>query len=224
MHPYIGEPDPHEFNVFGIMTDDLALEPDTLLFLTIDDCVDGLPLHIINISNDSVEITDITPGSSDEGFWWEVEELPLLPLKIGKDDTLTLNVWIGIPVSLLGEYLQDTIFVNTSDDEFSSLIIVDADLVSRVDENDSKFLIDVYPNPFQSQLRFDLNLIKGESVMLNLYDLSGRMVYSKQTILTNGIQSIVIDASNLGIKPGTYLYKMAMGNDTKSGKIIYKPL
>lgn len=223
MHPYIGEPDPHEFNVFGILTDDIALEPDTLLYETLDDCIDGLPLYIINISNDSVEITDITPGSTDEGFWWEVEELPVLPLKIGEDDTLTLNVWIGIPVSLLGEYLQDTIFVNTSDDEFSSLIIVDADLVSSVEVNNSELQIDVYPNPFQSQLKFELNLKENEQVTLYMYDLSGKAIYSTQDNSATGHSSIVVDASKLGIKAGTYLYQVIIGEEMKTGKIIYKP-
>lgn len=222
-HPYIGAPDPHEFNVFGVLTDDLALEPDTLLFETIDDCIDGLPIYIINISNDSVEITDITPGSSDEGFWWEVEELPVLPIKIGKDDTITLNVLIGIPVNLLGEYLQDTLFVETEDDTFSSLIIVDSELVSGINDSDSQIQIEVYPNPFRSQLSFDIYSITAKEVSLSLYDLSGRLVYSKKAISSNGQQGFSINASNIVIKPGTYIYKIVTGEDNKTGKVIYKP-
>jgi agmatine/peptidylarginine deiminase len=223
MHPYIGEPDPHEFNVFGILTDDLALEPDTLLYETIDDCIDGLPLHIINISNDSVEITYITPGSSDEGFWWEVEELPVLPIKIGKDDSITLNVWIGIPVNLLGEYLQDTLFVETEDDSFSSLIIVDSDLVSNIEDSDSRIQLEVYPNPFHSQLRFDYDLSQNQEVTLSLYDLSGKVIYMEQARYSIGQQSMIIDASNIGIKPGSYIYQIRFEKEAKTGKVIFKP-
>ena len=123
----------------------------------------------------------------------------------------------------MGEYLQDTIFVSTSDDEFFSLIIVDADLVSSVQENNTKLQIDVYPNPFQSQLKFELNLKDNEQVTLYMYDLSGKAIYSTQDNSATGHRSIVVDASKLGIKAGTYLYQVIIGEERKTGKIIYKP-
>jgi len=223
MHPYIGQPDPHEFIAFWIGADPLLLEPDTLLFLTFDDCVNGLPLNIINVSNDSVEITDITPWSADEGFLWEVLDMPELPLKIASDNTLTINVVVGIPVRSSGELLQDTIFVNTAENEFSSLIIVDSDLVQGLEEFDSENQVDVYPNPFQSQLWFEFDLNRSENVMVNLFDLSGRLVYSSQSNLDYGSQRIKIDASRIGLKPRTYIYKLSIGESIQTGKVIYKP-
>ncbi len=223
MHPFIGQPDPHEFIAFWIGADPLLLEPDTLLFLTFDDCVNGLPLHIINVSNDSVEITNITPWSVDEGFLWEVSDMPELPLKIGSDDTLTINVVVGIPVRSSGELLQDTIFVSIAEDEFSSLIIVDSDLVQGLKEFDSENQVDVYPNPFQSQLWFEFDLNRNENVMVNLFDLSGRLVYSSQSNLNYASQRVKIDASRIGLKPGTYIYQVVIGEESQTGKVIFKP-
>jgi len=178
MHPYIGEPDPHEFNAFTVPADELSLEPDTLLFLTFEDCIEGLPLNLINMSNDSVEITNITPDGMEGGFYWLVENMPETPLKIASDDTLTLNVMIGIPVSQPGEMLQDTIFVETVNKEFSSLIIVDSDLVEGQVEIMDKLQCAVYPNPFRSELQFEIQLEKNEDVKIDLFDLAGRKVYS----------------------------------------------
>ena len=223
MHPYIGQPDPHEFIAFWIGADPLLLEPDTLLFLTFEDCVNGLPLNILNVSNDSIEIVDITPGSADEGFLWEVLDMPELPFKIGSDDTLTINVVVGIPVRSSGELLQDTIFVNTAEDEFYSLIIVDSDLVQDLEEFDSKIQVDVYPNPFYSQLRFEFDLKRDEMVRVNLYDLSGRVVYSNERSVTTGKQNIIIEAGDVALKSGTYIYRLVIGESVQTGKIIYKP-
>jgi len=174
MHPYIGQPDPHEFTAFSIGADQLQLKPDTLLFLTDEDCLDGLPLNIINVSNDSVEITNITPDGIDGGFYWNVEDMPDLPVKIASDDTLSINIVIGIPVSFMGGLLQDTIFVQTADDEFSSLIMVDSLLVEDQPESKIEKQFQVYPNPFGSAVEISFSLEKSVEVNLQLFDLSGR--------------------------------------------------
>jgi len=148
--------------------------------------------------------------------------MPELPLKIGSDDTLTINVVVGIPVRSSGELLQDTIFVSTAENEFSSLIIVDSDLVQGMEEFDSENQVDVYPNPFQSQLRFEFDLNRNENVLVNLFDLSGRLVYSSQSNLNHGSQRVKIDASRIGLKPGTYIYQLVIGESIQTGKVIYK--
>ena len=223
-HPYIGEPDPHEFHAFGVNTDDLQLTPDTLLFLTYEDCLDGKTLNIINISSDSVEILEITPESVDGGFYWMVLEMPDLPLKIGANDTLALIVIIAIPVSFTGELLQDTIFVTTTDDEFSSLIMVEEALVQSQNEIRDPFKTIIYPNPFRTNLNIEIDLRTGQDITIRLYDLSGKMVYESQEKYSLGSKQIIsIDAVSLGLHSGTYIYQVSADGQTRSGKVVYKP-
>lgn len=223
MHPYIGEPDPHTFYVFGMEADALSVEPDSLLFLTYEDCIEGLHLDIINVSNDSVEIENITPEGVDAGFIWFVEEMPELPFKIASDDTLTLNVMIGIPVNYLGEMLQDTIFVQTANDEFSSLIIVDSDLISGQQPVNNLNQFEVYPNPFRSVIHFSFSLENKGKVRIQLFDISGKLVYSRSGYYQAGTQNLLLDARQEGLNPGTYVYKISADHDVQSGKIIYRP-
>jgi len=69
---------------------------------------------------------------------------------------------------------------------------------------------------------FHLNSAESNDVILRLFDLSGKMVFNTQ-IHTSGQQTIEVNASAIGLKPGTYLYQILTGEEIKSGKLIYKP-
>ncbi|HDO27301.1 MAG TPA: T9SS type A sorting domain-containing protein [Bacteroidetes bacterium] len=220
-HPYIGEPDPHEFTVISFFTDDLELDPDTLLFLTPSDCFNGLPLYIVNISTDTVEISGITPGSNEfSGFDWWVQELPELPYYLPVGDTLTLKVLVGIPVTMMGEMLQDTIVVETTDDSFSSLIMVDSDLLGA-GEIQEEYNVEVYPNPFNERLNFNFRLNKATQVSLQLYDLSGKTIYNEIKSFPAGKHTVSVNAARLKLTPGTYLYRLQTGEEVKTGKVVF---
>ncbi len=221
-HPYIGEPDPHEFTLFSFFTDDLDLDPDTLLFLTYEDCLDGLPLHIVNITSDTVEITYIMPEpDGDVEFMWTVEEMPELPYFLPAGDTLTLNVLVGLPTNYLGEMLQDTIVVETPDDSFSSLIMLDSDLLGagEIQEENN---VEVYPNPFNERLNFDFRLNAAGEVSLQLFDLSGKTVFSRTGLFPAGNHAIRINSGSLKLSPGTYLYRLQTGGKVKTGKVVFE--
>ena len=222
-HPIIGEPDPHEFVAFGIQTDELTLEPDTLLFLTFEDCVEGLPLHIINILNDSVEITGITEGSTEyDEFFWEVETMPELPLMLGSDDTLTLNILVGIPVSTLGELLQDTIFVETNNKNYFSMILVDSDLVGK-DEILSATAVNVFPNPFTTNLNFKFESTATAAVELSIYNANGKQIRQISGRFSPGTGQLRWDGKDENgqqMSVGYYFYKIQVGETSFSGKVL----
>ncbi len=224
-HPFIGKPDPHEFVTFGIQTDELELDPDTLLFLTFDDCLDGLPLHIINLTNDSVEITHIK-GEPDNyyGFYWTVEELPEMPFWLNVDDTLTLNVFIGIPVdNPLGGLLQDTLFVETNSKIYSSLIRVDSLLVADIHQTENLNIHRVFPNPFSTMVNFEFELSRSTSTRLSIYNFNGQMIKQFSQQFTSGTGQLRWDGkdeSGVQMPMGYYFYKMEIGDDTFNGKVL----
>lgn len=222
-HPYIGQPDPHEFHAMGFVTTELGLSPDTLLFLSYDDCLDGKILNVVNIASDSVEILEITPDSYAGGFPWMVEEMPVLPFKLGPSDTLFLNVVIGLITNAGEDFLQDTIFVTTAENEYSSLIVVDADLIQAQNEIAHRIQTKVYPNPFQSKLSIELDLKSAQKLTIKLYDLSGKLVYENKGDYKTGKQIFSIDAAPLDLHPGTYIFQIIADGKTQSGKVVYKP-
>ncbi len=220
MHPYIGEPDPHEFILFSLFTDDLELDPDTLLFLTFED-LGGLPLYIVNISSDTVEITYIQPEpEGDVEFMWTVEGMPELPYFLPAGDTLTIDVCIDLPTNYMGEMLQDTLVVETPDDSFSSLIMVDSDLLGA-GEIQEEYNVEVYPNPFNERLNFNFRLNKATQVSLQLYDLSGKTIYNEIKSFPAGKHTVSVNAARLKLTPGTYLYRLQTGEEVKTGKVVF---
>ena len=61
-HPYIGAPDPHVFTV-GYASDTIV-EPDSLIFLTFEEMLNGKPFNIYNFTSVATYINDM----EQEGF------------------------------------------------------------------------------------------------------------------------------------------------------------
>lgn len=219
-HPYIGEPDPHEFTIFGAQTDEIGFNPDTLVFLTFEDAIDGLPLQIINLKNNSVEILDITPEANEfSEFFWYVDNLPEMPFEIDGKDTLTITVMVGIPLDMMGEMLFDTLTVTTALDSYQAIISVDSDLVTITNQISEKEGLKVYPNPFSDQLRFSFSIEKSEDVHLRIFDLSGKVVFDERSAFDSG-SHVMNWAVPHDLKPGNYIYQLNFGDKAKSGKVV----
>jgi hypothetical protein len=77
----------------------------------------------------------------------------------------------------------------------------------------------VYPNPATDVARVEFTLIMTSRVGLQLFDLGGREVLSKDAgQLPTGIHSVTLNVEDL--PAGTYLIRMNAGNGSSSGKII----
>jgi hypothetical protein len=219
MHPYIGEPDPHEFYAFGLQTDILELNPDTLMYTTADDALEGKDLYIINISANPIDVDYILPESDGGSIYWWVEEMPSLPYTIQPEDTLTLKVMVGLTTSQREDYLYDSIFVTSLDDQYHAIIAVNTELVGVIEKNTIEGL-EVFPNPFQSHLNFGFYLNTAETVELTLYDQQGRRIFSQSALLSSGKQTITFDTHELDLKPGLYIYHLQAGIETMTGKVV----
>jgi len=220
-HPYIGKPDPHEFTVIGNPENELVLQPDTILFLNVDDMWEGIELHIINNMDIPVTINDITENGWENGseIPWFVEQMPELPYQIMEGDSLSLNIMCDIPVALYGELLSDTIYIETDNNIYKGLIMIDSDLLSVIDET-KDVDIKVYPNPFKDYLNIEFFADKQTTFEFSLFDISGRLVHQFSGESTIGSNMITWDVNNNALKLGYYLYKFEVGNVLKSGKII----
>jgi agmatine/peptidylarginine deiminase len=220
-HPFIGEPDPHQFKAIGFDQTELRFNPDTVLFLQPEQMVEGIPLAVINKTSKSVTISELT----EEGihFPWYVEEMPELPYELEALDTLWLNVMCDLPVYMSGELWSDTMYVETLKDTYDALLMIDSDLISAVFEPEDPTDLKVYPNPFTEHVNFEFNMKHAGNVDLSIYDLNGRLIYSTTDFFTSGNHTIRWNGSNSNgfqVTAGYFFYKLKTDDNTESGKVI----
>ncbi len=210
-HPFIGLPDPHRFVV---KQQALHFNPDTVWFQTEEQVAMGIPLHIINTSDTSVILNSITQFGLTFSWYIPPDSFPELPYTLPKHDTLTLPVHIDMPV--LREIITDTMFVVTPDKTYKELLMVDSKLIENIFESGLAEKVNTYPNPVSSNVTFEWKT--KNSYSLKIYNLKGQSVYSKSGNATR--HNWIINSHN--IKPGVYVYRIKIGNQTVTGKIVKK--
>jgi len=174
-HPYIGAPDPHEFTVVQ-MFPGLEVSPDTLMFLTADQCVEGQKVKIYPDDDTDVTIENINLEGFDE-FYWYSEPLVSFPYNLAAADSLILTVYIGLPTDYEGELLQDTMFIDCTGGDHEVLIMLDEDIISAVPETEhSTRISSVYPNPFENLCNIRLDLDKDRDIRIDILDVKGSYV------------------------------------------------
>jgi hypothetical protein len=76
----------------------------------------------------------------------------------------------------------------------------------------------VYPNPAKTLVSCRLTLPQASPVTLNLYDVSGRMVLSKQVTLSEGEQEAALDVT--GLSKGVYTVQANCGGENATKRIV----
>jgi agmatine/peptidylarginine deiminase len=208
-HPYIGLPDPHQFVV---NEQALLFDPDTVWFQTFDQMWEGINLNIINTSDIPVTINSITQYGLSFMWYIKNEDLPDFPFILPEGDTLSFPVYTDIPV--FRNLVYDTMYIETSDKTYKELMMIDSELIEKINEKGSANDVTVFPNPATSRATFKWN--QPGDYTLSIFNLSGKKVYS---ISGNSNQAIWKIDSKI-IKPGIYLYQIKIDNTISSGKII----
>lgn len=132
-----------------------------------------------------------------------------------------INSWMNI-----SNYTQ-----NSSGTEFSMLLTSGNGILYRptwqsTGLNDVQTLsnqanVNAYPNPFQSTINIEYDLLEDQTVELTITDLLGKSVISLiKKIKYTGPNTETIDTSNL--EKGIYLYSLKMKNSSYTGRIIHQ--
>ncbi len=75
-----------------------------------------------------------------------------------------------------------------------------------------------YPNPFNPETRIIFELPKPSSVLFEVFDISGKIVYTQNDIVKKGGKfELTFDGSNLA--SGVYFYRLTAGNNIQSKKM-----
>ena len=75
------------------------------------------------------------------------------------------------------------------------------------------------PNPFGNIATFGFLMDQPGEVRLEMYDLSGKMVFEQKTAFDTGYQSIVVQAADLPAD-GVFLYRVRVKGEVFSGRLV----
>ncbi|MBL4655341.1 MAG: VWA domain-containing protein [Bacteroidia bacterium] len=81
-------------------------------------------------------------------------------------------------------------------------------------------LVTAYPNPFSQGVTFQLDLTNWEEIIIEIYDLQGRLLVRVSQFIENGI--VVWDGTNnegLELDRGMYFYKLTFNNSIVQGRL-----
>jgi len=221
-HPYIGKPDPHRFVVKISEPANVVVSPDSLLFITYDDLLNGKTAVVRNYSNQQVVLNQVT--TSGENPSWEIQNWnPTLPITMQPGDSLALLVKLIIPIGGKTEFLCDNLYVNTPSDSNQVVICADPFLLTRSKLLQANTDVQVYPNPTSSSTTFSFYNENVSEVRIEIYSVSGKLVSVPfRNNLPKGNQSIACDLYGLNgetLSPGLYVYRITKGNSVSTGKI-----
>ncbi|MGC8823384.1 MAG: T9SS type A sorting domain-containing protein [Bacteroidales bacterium] len=81
---------------------------------------------------------------------------------------------------------------------------------------------EVFPNPFDNQITLRLKLANPSKLSIDLYDISGKLIYSfyKQQRFVAGEQDWVLSTEKLKLQNAYYYLKISDGNQTWIQKIV----
>ena len=222
-HPYIGAPDPHKFFVKVSNPPNIVVSPDTLMFTTFEDMINGKTAVVRNFSNQQVVLNQIN-NSAETPFVWNIDPWNIsLPYTLQPGDSLNMTVKIAIQALQATNIPCDTLFVNTETTSNHVMVCADPFLLTRINASKTEPEVQVYPNPMNSSTTFRFYNENSTEVSIEIYSMLGKLVsVPHKEKMAKGNHTIIWEGNGPGgekLSPGIYLYRISRGNNVSTGKI-----
>ena len=78
--------------------------------------------------------------------------------------------------------------------------------------------VNAYPNPFNDMLNITIDAVENDNVAINVYNVSGQMIYTINTEVSNGANNIEIATSNYGA--GVYFINVVGNSINETIKVV----
>ncbi|MFH1296947.1 MAG: agmatine deiminase family protein [Bacteroidota bacterium] len=223
--PYIGEPDPFQFNT--VYTNITAI-PDTLWFLTLEDCLYGKVTMLHNYTMGPIMINFIETEGYTSDFSWFVTDPPVCPYTIASGGTDSIRVIIPLPVlDNSGIFVFDTLTIITSVDTIHVIIMVDDSLLITSTPDLTQIpdhLGHCYPNPVSDQTVIPFTLSADGGVILEVVDMDGKVVRTLlDANLLQGVHQVSWNGTNVRgqkVPGGVYIYRLKTTRSVQAHRMV----
>lgn len=208
----------------------LTHSTDSLVFITMDDCLNGLQITLKNNSMYDVEVNDIEPSGEFIGAQWYIDPYNFtFPFCINKGDSLVLTVFVEfITDSTIDGFLIDTLNLVTDYKSYGIPVYLNDQLLTEIDHNDmnpDKYLLNVYPNPSGGNMFISFKLIEDSRVKIDICDNNRRNILTliNANKLEKGDHMLEwkgIDQNGMSVSEGIYYIRLQVDKDEIIKKII----
>lgn len=217
----------------GPLQASLTVYPQLLQFLEPDHFM-GLDFVVKNNFPVTLAIDNMTETGNVNDlnlyYWYAFTEgSPLnFPVEINHGDSLIFTVGWDILLAPGREYLYDTIFIWSGQNEHQVIIEMDpSNFPSGIEENYSINDLKAWPNPFSEYLTISFMNPDHEPATLQIFDKMGKMVKTFK-LPHAGLENVrfIWDGRNAaGNKsvPGIYLLRVVAGTHQKVLRVLYMP-
>ncbi|MEI6684009.1 MAG: agmatine deiminase family protein [Bacteroidota bacterium] len=220
--PFIGVADPF---VFHTVYTNLAPVPDTLWFLTVQDCIKGKITQLKNLTSGGLNLTYV----QQSGYLpWYVDSMSVssLPHMVNPGDSVGIRVKMYIIVKNPAiQFVVDSLHFTTTAGNYHVIIMVNHQLLESVAA--ARLPVSAgnnYPNPFSSKTTIPLEISQRGKVKLDILDIQGMEVKSLVSgILEPGEIRVDWDGTDhLGnrLPGGVYLYRVITENGTETKRMV----
>lgn len=139
-------------------------------------------------------------------------------------DTNWTDVSATLPWQVSGQSAYIAFHHNANDMfilRLDDIRVTEGNSAASLEDNAQVTLLSVYPNPFRVNTNIAFELKNTSEVMLQMFDLSGKMVMQRNAgIMSNGLNRIEVDGTSL--PAGVYYYTLTINGETTSAHKIVK--
>ncbi|HHH52404.1 MAG TPA: T9SS type A sorting domain-containing protein, partial [Bacteroidetes bacterium] len=92
-------------------------------------------------------------------------------------------------------------------------------LFRNTDKSDSFIVFQNTPNPFKNETEIKFSLTQNANVELNVFDITGKIVYKTSGDFVKGISRFVVKSADLSSK-GVFYYSLTSNGNKSTKKMI----
>ncbi len=151
-------------------------------------------VNVLNVGRDTLDGFSLAYSINDKFPVVEHFTTKLLPYS----DSVKVTFERRADMDMSGVY-NISVFGYDNNDDY----LLNDTLMIRVENTEIEESVIIYPNPFEDQLILTINSKTEKKVRLNITDISGKRVLTREEVLTEGENQITLDTQHLG--PSMYI-------------------
>jgi len=200
----------------------LEVNPSTLVYETVEQCLDGQMFYVANYSDMALSIDNMEIGGWFAAmFPWWIEPAPAgFPIAINPGDSAGFNVMVDLPVTQMPlNYLTDTLSLFSGGMEYQVILSLNDDLISKVETNPiTPFRI--YPNPAATEI----SLLAAAGIQgltrIEISGTDGAIVKTITADLTRTQKLLLNSDDGNRLSPGVYFIRFENNKVSFSSKFV----